>query len=170
MWGQLPLVRSLELGESGIVSLTAQCKNSAGRWVAAPRPQKAMRCKARVYVRGHDGVRQEIVRFRLDEAGCSRRDETQGSARGQSLTTPGPGGSTLIPRRFRSAVSRSAGGNSAMCAARALPTTSGNGRLRRDPGVFGGTRCLPSGLSGIRPDRLPEKFHNLKLEARVANF
>jgi hypothetical protein len=56
-------VRNLELGESGDVSVTAQYKNSAGRWVAAPRPQKATRWKARVYVRGHDGVRQEIVRF-----------------------------------------------------------------------------------------------------------
>ena len=56
-------MRNLELGESGDVSVTAQCKNSAGRWVAAPRPQKATRWKARVYVRGHDGVRQEIVRF-----------------------------------------------------------------------------------------------------------
>jgi integrase len=51
------------LGESGDVSVTAQYKNSAGRWVAAPRPQKATRWKARVYVRGHDGLRQEIVRF-----------------------------------------------------------------------------------------------------------
>jgi integrase len=51
------------LGESGDVSVTEQYKNSAGRWVAAPRPQKATRWKARVYVRGHDGVRQEIVRF-----------------------------------------------------------------------------------------------------------
>jgi integrase len=56
-------VRNLALGESGDVSLTAQCKNGAGRWIAAPRPQKATRWKARVYVRGHDGVRQEIVRF-----------------------------------------------------------------------------------------------------------
>jgi integrase len=56
-------VRNLELGESGEVSVTAQCKNGAGRWVAAPRPQKATRWKARVYVRGHNGVRQEIVRF-----------------------------------------------------------------------------------------------------------
>jgi integrase len=56
-------VRNLALGESGEVSLTAQCKNSAGRWVAAPRPQKATRWKARVYVRGDDGIRQEIVRF-----------------------------------------------------------------------------------------------------------
>jgi ribonucleotide monophosphatase NagD (HAD superfamily) len=56
-------VRNLELCESGDVSVTAQYKNSAGRWVAAPRPQKATRWKARVYVRGHDGVRQEIVRF-----------------------------------------------------------------------------------------------------------
>jgi integrase len=56
-------VRNLALGEAGDVSLTAQCKNSAGRWVAAPRPQKATRWKARVYVRGHDGIRQEIVRF-----------------------------------------------------------------------------------------------------------
>jgi integrase len=63
MWDKLPLVRNLELGESGDVSLTAQCKNSAGRWIAAPRPQKATRWKARVYVRGHDGVRHEIVRF-----------------------------------------------------------------------------------------------------------
>ena len=51
------------MGESGDVSVTAQCKNSAGRWVAAPRPQKATRWKARVYIRGHDGIRQEIVRF-----------------------------------------------------------------------------------------------------------
>ena len=43
--------------------MTAQYKNTAGRWVAAPRPQKATRWKARVYVRGHDGIRQEIVRF-----------------------------------------------------------------------------------------------------------
>jgi len=56
-------VRNLELGESGDVSVTAQHKNSAGRWVAAPRPQKATRWKARIYVRGQDGVRQEIVRF-----------------------------------------------------------------------------------------------------------
>jgi integrase len=56
-------VRNLELGESGDVSVTAQYKNSAGRWVAAPRPQKATRWKTRVYVRGHDGIRQEIVRF-----------------------------------------------------------------------------------------------------------
>jgi ribonucleotide monophosphatase NagD (HAD superfamily) len=56
-------VRNLALGESGDVSLTAQCKNSAGRWVAATRPQNATRWKARVYVRGHDGIRQEIVRF-----------------------------------------------------------------------------------------------------------
>jgi integrase len=56
-------VRNLELGESGDVSVTAQYKNSAGRWVAVARPQKATRWKARIYVRGHDGVRQEIVRF-----------------------------------------------------------------------------------------------------------
>jgi hypothetical protein len=61
------------LGESGDVSVTAQYKNSAGRWVAAPRPQKATRWKARVYVRGHDGIRQEIVRF-----GRTRR-EAEGS-------------------------------------------------------------------------------------------
>ena len=56
-------MRNLELGESGDASVTAQYKNSAGRWVAAPRPQKATRWKARIYVRGHDGVRQEIERF-----------------------------------------------------------------------------------------------------------
>src|SRR5215203_5538351 len=43
--------------------MITQYQNSAARWVAAPRPQKATRWKARVYVRGHDGVRQEIVRF-----------------------------------------------------------------------------------------------------------
>jgi hypothetical protein len=63
MWRTLPPVRHLALGESGDASLTAQCKNSAGRWVAAPRPQKATRWKARVYIRGDDGIRQEIVRF-----------------------------------------------------------------------------------------------------------
>jgi integrase len=63
MWDKLRPVRNLALGESGDVSLTPQYKNSGGRWVAAPRPQKATRWKARVYVRGHDGVRQEIVRF-----------------------------------------------------------------------------------------------------------
>lgn len=42
---------------------TAQGKNAAGRWVTAPRPQKATRWKARVYVRGENGLRQEIVRF-----------------------------------------------------------------------------------------------------------
>jgi len=34
-----------------------------GRWVTAPRPQKATRWKARVYLRGDDGFRHEIVRF-----------------------------------------------------------------------------------------------------------
>ena len=63
MWHKFASVRNLELGESGDVSLTAQYKNIAGRWVAASRPQKATRWKARVYVRSHDGVRQEIVRF-----------------------------------------------------------------------------------------------------------
>ena len=43
--------------------MITQYQNSAARWVAAPRPQKATRWKARVYVRLHDGVRQEIVRF-----------------------------------------------------------------------------------------------------------
>ena len=33
-----------------------------------------------------------------------------------------------------------------MCAASALPTTSGNGSARRDLGVLGGTRYLPSGV------------------------
>ena len=32
-------MRNLELGESGEVSVTAQFKNSAGRWVAAPQPE-----------------------------------------------------------------------------------------------------------------------------------
>ena len=134
-------MRNLELGESGEVSVTAQFKNSAGRWVAAPRPQKATRWKARVYVRGHDGIRQEIVRFGrtkreaeasleaavasvfrgadavinptmpLLEAGeywlkqIARPDS--GSARGRSLTTPGPGRSTLTPQHRRSAASHS---------------------------------------------------------------
>jgi hypothetical protein len=40
----------------------------------------------------------------------------------------------------------SIGGNSSMCAASALPTTSGNGSGRRDLGVLGGTRYLPSGV------------------------
>jgi hypothetical protein len=31
--------------------------------VAAPKPKKATRWKARVYVRAHDGIRPEIVRF-----------------------------------------------------------------------------------------------------------
>lgn len=56
-------VRNLPMGQSGEVTATAQCKNAAGRWVTAARPQKATRWKARVYVRGEDGVRQEIVRF-----------------------------------------------------------------------------------------------------------
>ena len=51
------------MGQSGEVTATAQCKNAAGRWVTAPRPQKATRWKARVYIRGEDGLRQEIVRF-----------------------------------------------------------------------------------------------------------
>jgi hypothetical protein len=80
MWHKFASVRNLELGESGDVSLTAQCKNSAGRWVAAPRPQKATRWKARVYVRGHDGIRQEIVRFgrtrhEAEAALCQECDE-----------------------------------------------------------------------------------------------
>jgi hypothetical protein len=56
-------VRRLELGESGDVSVTAQCKNNSGRWIAVSRPQKA-RSDARLRLRAcHDGVRQEIVRL-----------------------------------------------------------------------------------------------------------
>jgi hypothetical protein len=51
------------MGQAGEVTATAQYKNSAGHWVSAPRPQKATRWKARVYIRGEDGLRQEIVRF-----------------------------------------------------------------------------------------------------------
>ncbi len=41
----------------------------------------------------------------------------------------------------------SAGENSAMCAARVSATTVGNGTVRRDLGVLGDTRCLPSWVS-----------------------
>ncbi len=58
-----PVVRNLSAGQPGEVTATAQYKNSAGRWVTAPRPQKATRWKARVYLRGDDGIRHEIVRF-----------------------------------------------------------------------------------------------------------
>jgi hypothetical protein len=56
-------VRRLELGESGDVSVTAQCKNNSGRWVAVSRaaegdPMEGSRLRARP-----DGVRQEIVRL-----------------------------------------------------------------------------------------------------------
>ena len=57
------VVRNLSAGQPGEVTATAQYKNSAGRWVTAPRPQKATRWKARVYLRGDDGIRHEIVRF-----------------------------------------------------------------------------------------------------------
>lgn len=50
------------MGQSGEVTLTAQCKDTTGHWVAAPRPQKATRWKARVYIRGEGGLRREIVR------------------------------------------------------------------------------------------------------------
>ena len=56
-------VRNLAIGQSGEVTATAQYKNAAGRWVTAPRPQRATRWKARVYIRRDDGLRQEIVRF-----------------------------------------------------------------------------------------------------------
>ena len=61
--GYDPLLRNLSAGHSGEITATAQYKNSAGRWVTAPRPQKATRWKARVYLRGDDGIRHEIVRF-----------------------------------------------------------------------------------------------------------
>jgi integrase len=51
------------MGQAGEITVTAQHKNAAGRWVTAPRTQKATRWKARVYVRGEDGLRQELVRF-----------------------------------------------------------------------------------------------------------
>lgn len=56
-------VRNLAMGQAGEITVSAQQKNAAGRWVAAERPQKATRWKARVYIRGEDGLRQEIVRF-----------------------------------------------------------------------------------------------------------
>lgn len=55
-------MRNLAVGQSGEVTVTAQCKDDAGRWVTAPRPQKATRWKARVYLRGEGGLRREIVR------------------------------------------------------------------------------------------------------------
>lgn len=55
-------MRNLAMGQSGEVTVTAQGKDAAGRWVAAPRPQKATRWKARVYIRGEGGLRREIVR------------------------------------------------------------------------------------------------------------
>jgi hypothetical protein len=57
------VVRNLAIGQSGEVSATAECRNAAGRWVTAPRPQKATRWKPRVYLRDEKGLRQEIVRF-----------------------------------------------------------------------------------------------------------
>lgn len=63
MRAKMLVVRNLAAGQSGQVTATAQHKNAAGRWVTAPRPQKATRWKARVYVRADDGLRQEIVRF-----------------------------------------------------------------------------------------------------------
>ncbi|MFL6079022.1 MAG: hypothetical protein ACJ714_03750, partial [Ornithinibacter sp.] len=56
-------MRHLAIGQSGEVTATAQCRNAAGRWVSAPRSQKATRWKARVYLRDEKGLRQEIVRF-----------------------------------------------------------------------------------------------------------
>lgn len=56
-------VRNLAMGQAGEITVTAQQKNAAGRWVTAPRTQKATRWKARVYIRGEDGLRQELVRF-----------------------------------------------------------------------------------------------------------
>lgn len=54
----------LALGESGDVTVTPQHKKAGGRWVTAPRPQKATRWKARVYnIRGEDGLRAEVVRL-----------------------------------------------------------------------------------------------------------
>jgi integrase len=51
------------MGQAGEITVSPQQKNAAGRWVAAQRTQKATRWKARVYVRGEDGLRQEVVRF-----------------------------------------------------------------------------------------------------------
>jgi hypothetical protein len=61
--GSVASVRKLALGESGEITAVPQMKNSAGRWVTAPRPQKATRWKARIYIRGFEGGRLEITRF-----------------------------------------------------------------------------------------------------------
>src|SRR5687768_11149908 len=61
--GSLACVRKLALGESGDITTVPQMKNGAGRWVTAPRPQKATRWKARAYVRGFEGGRSEITRY-----------------------------------------------------------------------------------------------------------
>ena len=82
------------MGESGDVSVTAQYKNGAGRWVAAPRPQKATRWKARVYVRGHDGIRQELVRFERT------RREAEASLE-SAMATVLHGGDAAITRTMR---------------------------------------------------------------------
>jgi integrase len=63
MTGILVSVRKLALGESGDITAVPQMKNSAGRWVTAPRPQKATRWKARTYIRGFEGGRSEITRY-----------------------------------------------------------------------------------------------------------
>lgn len=56
-------MRKLGLGQAGDAVAVPQMKDDAGRWVAATRPQRATRWKARAYVRGHDGVRHEVTRF-----------------------------------------------------------------------------------------------------------
>lgn len=56
-------MRKLALGEPGDIAAVPQMKNAVGRWVGAPRSQKATRWKARTYVRGFDGGRSEITRF-----------------------------------------------------------------------------------------------------------
>jgi integrase len=72
----MSVVRNLPAGQSGEVTATAQYKNSSGRWVSAPRPQKATRWKARVYLRGDDGLRDEIVRFARTRRGAEAAIET----------------------------------------------------------------------------------------------
>jgi integrase len=68
--GSVLTVRKLALGEPGDVTTVPQTKNAAGRWVTAPRPQKALRWKARAYVRGFDGGRSEIARFARTRRGA----------------------------------------------------------------------------------------------------
>jgi hypothetical protein len=77
----------LAIGQSGEVTATAQCKDAFGRWVTAPNPHRFNAWEGAVYIRGENGLRQEI-----HDPPRGGRAKCESSGRWLNL----PGGSSVV--------------------------------------------------------------------------